>query len=326
MLVCLRRYARSRVSDIDKLDLDNNRIRVAGARQLSSMLTQGKLQELSMSGNRLGDEGSARLAEGLLSETCVLRHLDISSNEAGEHTCKALAAAVAGPRCRLESLNISWNNLRGLPAMRLAMSLADNTSLTSLNAAWNALGGVETGTEAPEQGLDDDHVAKFVDATTHRILKNPGTGASIALEHMSRWLSKTQILKHLDLAHNRISSEGSMVLAEGLERCQSLDSLRLDGNPIHRSGARSIWMANARSSDGFGKRCLLSLSGCGLSFDTASFEPTEPAGKYVLDMRLTFAHTILRTLMKMAAEGSGVIGIVAKCCCCILSKKHLLMP
>ena len=63
------------------------------------------------------------------------------------------------------------------------------------------------------------------------------------------------------------------------------------------------------SLDRFEKHCLLSLSGCGLSFDMEAFEPTEPAGTYALDMRVTFSHTILRTLMKMVAETSGILGL-----------------
>ena len=68
-----------------------------------------------------------------------------------------------------------------------------------------------------------------------------------------------------------------------------------------------MWLASATSSDAFSHRRLLSLSECGLSSGKEEWSPAEPAGKYCLDMRLTYAHTILRTIMRIAAKGDAIL-------------------
>jgi len=68
---------------VDTLDLDSNHIRRAGAEALALLIREGKLQNRSISTNKMGDESAARLAEGLSSPTCKMRELDISDNQAG---------------------------------------------------------------------------------------------------------------------------------------------------------------------------------------------------------------------------------------------------
>lgn len=248
------------------------------------MLSEGKIEELSVSGNKIGDEGAARLSEGMLAPACKLWSLDISANEAGEQTCRVLAQALQGPDCRLRALDISWNSLRGHGAASVARSLVMNVSLTSLNAAWNGFGGLESAPEPESNPLDPAILAAFVDTNTTRVEQHASGGASLSMQAISEWLKRATNLESLDLSHNRISAEGSIVLAAGLESCACIDVLKLDGNPIYAGGARSVWLASALSSDAFNRRRLLSLSECGLSSGLDQWSPAEPAGKYCLDM------------------------------------------
>lgn len=291
------------------LDLDNNFIRLNGAQRLSQLVKRGTLEELALSGNRLGDEAVAAVAMALQAPGCALRWLDVSANEAAELTCQALAASLSGSLsntpCPLQHLNISWNKCRGLSAARLALSFGQS-ALTWLDASWNGFGGMESETNDVAR-QDDASVADFIDSGTMRVQKNPGSGASTSMLHMSGWLMTTKTLHFLNLSYNRISTEGSVVLAVGLEKCLCLETFRLDGNPIYRAGARALWTASAKSSDKFQIRRLLSLSACGISNGMSSFDVTEPAGKYALDMGLIYAQTILHSLMKIASRGDGVL-------------------
>ena len=294
----------TRTGTLQAIDLDNNRLRRAGAEALGSLIGAGKVEEVSVSGNAMGDDAAATLVKGMIMSSCILSSLDISSNEAGDLTCTRLAEAVASNTTLLK-LDISWNRIRGKCAACLALALVGNTTLTSLSASWNGFGGVENACDHAPAGAEI--LSDYVDSHTTSIQYNIATGASASMQYFSDWLMKTSALRCLDLAHNRISAEGCIVLAAGLERCSCLDTLKLDGNPIYRSGSQSIWMASARSSDAFSRHRVLSLSECGLSSGLDAFDPTEPGGKYALDMRLVYAHTILRNLMRIAAEGDGML-------------------
>ena len=228
-------------------------------------------------------------------------------NEAGEQTSRVLAQALPGPDCKLRALDISWNSLRGHGAASVARSLVTNASLTSLNAAWNGFGGLESAPEPESNPVDPAVMATFVDANTTRVEQTASGGASLSMQAISEWLTQSRALRSLDLSHNRISAEGSIVLAAGLEACACVDVLKLDGNPIYAGGARSVWLASALSSDAFNLRRLLSLSECGLSSGQTAWSPAEPAGKYCLDMRLSYAHTICRTIMRIAANNDAIL-------------------
>jgi Ran GTPase-activating protein (RanGAP) involved in mRNA processing and transport len=196
---------------LEEIDLDNNRIRRAGAQDLALILRNGKVASLSISANRMGDEAVARLGEGLVSQSCRVEYLDISANEAGELTCKALAAALAAHDTKLKSLDISWNSLRGHAGAKLTEALLHNTCLTSLNAAWNGFGGMESVEGDSGQAGWSDELAKFVDSWTVTVFQNPSRGASVSMQNISLWLAHTKSLRFLDLSHNRISAEGRCV-------------------------------------------------------------------------------------------------------------------
>uniref|UniRef100_A0A7S0EFP6 EF-hand domain-containing protein n=1 Tax=Hanusia phi TaxID=3032 RepID=A0A7S0EFP6_9CRYP len=290
---------------IQVLNLEQNRIGREGAGALEALVAAGKVVDLTVSKNKMGDEATARLLRGLLSTDCKVERLNIASNEAARASCKVLTTFFDDLQLSagLLSLDISWNSIRGTWAGDFARSLSNNTNLRRLNAAWNGLGG-------------SDALAKSNDTPRSEATENKdvfqvhshGNVAPVTILHLSNWLKKTKALDELDLSHNRISSEGGVMLAEGLEVCCCVKILSLNGNPISQSGSRSIWSATASSGEKLGVKRQIFLNDCGITrVDAHAFDPSEPAGKYSLDLELSYARTVLRGLLRLTAQGDGQI-------------------
>jgi hypothetical protein len=92
-----------------RVSLATRGITDGGAKLIARALRQSNtvLQELVLSGNRIGDGGAARLSE-LLKTDRMLRHLDISSNEISARGLSDLLSGATKNRT-LEVLNISGN-------------------------------------------------------------------------------------------------------------------------------------------------------------------------------------------------------------------------
>ena len=101
--------------------------------------TTTELQELSLYGNNIDDEGVDNLA-GVLANNNRLRSLRLSSNpRITARGCQSLAVLLENPRCNLEKLNLYNNNVGNEGALIFANALASNHKLTTLGLNGNGL-------------------------------------------------------------------------------------------------------------------------------------------------------------------------------------------
>ena len=89
------------------------------------------LQQLNLSGKRIGNEGALALA-GALEKNQVLQQLNLSRNQIGNEGALALAGALEKNQV-LQQLNLTWNQIGNEGALALAEALEKNRVLTQLN-------------------------------------------------------------------------------------------------------------------------------------------------------------------------------------------------
>ncbi|EKX40782.1 hypothetical protein GUITHDRAFT_142423 [Guillardia theta CCMP2712] len=263
---------------IQLLNLDQNRIGRGGAEALEMLMAAGKVEDLSVAKNKMGDEATARMLKGLLSSECKVERLNISSNEV--------------------RADISWNSIRGAWAGEFVRSLSNNTTLKQLNASWNGLGG----SEALAKAIDTPRSDASQDKNVFQVHPQ-GNVAPATILYLSHWLKRTKALDELDLSHNRISSEGGVMLAE-LERQPD----RPVGVAVHLVSHGLEVRTAFDNGERFGLKRQIFLNDCGITrVDAHAFDPSEPAGKYSLDLELSYARTVLRGLLRLSIQGDGQI-------------------
>ena len=134
---------------IDELELSGNRIGFMGIEALQThVLTfPCPLTKLVLENNPLGDKGAHRLMDGLANAT-LLAHLDVSNCKIGDTGFHALAELV-GANSSICTLLAGWNRAGGGLGIRaLAQALSVNARIEQLSLAWNGLkdeGGIQIG-------------------------------------------------------------------------------------------------------------------------------------------------------------------------------------
>lgn len=212
------------------LDLTDNWLNEDGCYHLGQMLIENVgIEELILSGCRIGPEGARKLFYGLPFNRTLTR-LDVSKNKLGdvgmEHLAKAIfqgtdvkqinlshnditgtgAAAIA---VALETHNhfthfdISWNNLYTPGTYDLLVKLSENTSLRDINLSWNGLGrttiGLRTLLKAPN--------IRILNLSNNRLSGDPIVG-------IGRMLLKIKRLHTLDLSQNPLTANEALVLLQ----------------------------------------------------------------------------------------------------------------
>ena len=206
-----------------------------GARCLSLLLqTNNTLEELYLSENRLGDEGTEILSDGLI-HNCSVRKLDLRSNGIETDGCRALSSVVKecnmltslclamneigdigvsklaeglkDKNCQLEDLDLSDNRISEDGAVALSDMLLENSRLQSLNLSFNSIGG--NGASSIANVLDRN-------ITLRRLCLRRNNIDNIGASAFATMLPTMRGLKELSMTHNPIDQEGSGQLLEGL--------------------------------------------------------------------------------------------------------------
>lgn len=124
-------------SVITSLNLADNQIYAEGGRYLARGLRENdSLLYLNMRLNRLTDDGSRLLLEGLQDNISVIS-LNISCNSAGPQAAQTLFSIIRDQNHSLQSVDVSGNEFQTSHFELLRLSLASNTTLTSIDLRSN---------------------------------------------------------------------------------------------------------------------------------------------------------------------------------------------
>lgn len=191
------------------VDVSQNQMRDEDAAAVAAALGP-RVESLSFFHSGLGAEG-ARAVLGAVPPS--LTHLNLGANPIGDEGAKALAGALAQRDCALASVVVGDRSI-GLPGVRaLALSLAENQSLTAAKLQW---------------AMDEN--------------------ADACAEAVAAALAENCALTELDLTFTGIGPVGARFLADALIANRSLTFLNLGMNPIHSAGVRVIAGALKRNS------------------------------------------------------------------------------
>ncbi|XP_037372292.1 protein NLRC5 [Talpa occidentalis] len=152
------------------------------------------LEELNLSVNQLGEEGTMVLM-GALESKCGLKRLDLSHFLLNDSMLAALTQGLS-PMTHLQSLRLSQNSIGDMGCCRLSESLrAAAASLEELDLSHNQIGDV-------------------------------------GVQHLAAILPELPEFRKIDLSANGISPNGGVRLVESLILCGHLEEMRLGRNAL----------------------------------------------------------------------------------------------
>ncbi|TYZ64751.1 hypothetical protein PybrP1_004294 [[Pythium] brassicae (nom. inval.)] len=171
----------------------------------STALYTSTVEELMLSGNRLGGESCSLLCAALRDNT-TLRKLDLSANPLRVDGGRAIAQLLASRESGLQELNIGSTEMEAENLIALSTVLRANTTLYTLNL--------------------DNPVVKSTEEE--------------AVQHIGKMLQVNDTLRSLSLCKHKLTDDGAQVLAERLLDNRSLQCLVLRANAIGATGASAL--------------------------------------------------------------------------------------
>ncbi|CAE8636874.1 unnamed protein product [Polarella glacialis] len=191
-----------------RLDFSDNCFDWRGPEVISDFLRTGQsslLKELNLSKNRLTDDSVAGLCRVLAEHCPSLGCLGLSDVHLGYGFQSGPAlGTLLDSASYMEALDVSFNLFQGSGAVALLESVAI-ARLRHLDLGFNCLG----------QPTSADGLA---------------SGSRIIAGLIANILRGNMFLQHLDLAHNRFSSQDAEILAQGLAQNHVLLGLHIEGN------------------------------------------------------------------------------------------------
>uniref|UniRef100_A0A8C0AHC2 Pyrin domain-containing protein n=1 Tax=Bos mutus grunniens TaxID=30521 RepID=A0A8C0AHC2_BOSMU len=239
---------------LESLRLDRCGLTPASCREISQVLaTSGSLKSLSLTGNKVADQGVKSLCDalkvtpctlqklilgscGLTAATCQdlasalienqgLTHLSLSGDELGSKGMSLLCRAVKLSSCGLQKLALNACSLDVAGCGFLAFALMGNRHLTHLSLSMNPL-------EDPGMNLlcevmmEPSCPLRDLEEGTSSYLVNCRLTASCC-KSLSNVITRSPRLRSLDLAANALGDEGIAALCEGLKQKNTLTRLGL---------------------------------------------------------------------------------------------------
>ena len=260
-------------------------------RQLGmSLPLNSTLRHLELGSNRIGDEGLSCIVRSIGAK---ITHLGLSDNHAGPKTADAVAIKLSG-NSTLLSLDLSWNHLRQTDLDSIAGAIGRSKSLSSLWLHWNGVGdGQIEAEDAEESGVRA--------ASPH--ISPPKQGMQHGLVEM---LKNSATITDLDLSNCRIGPNLGKALAEAIRTNESLQTLKLDSNPLGVAGQDIMFILRSLQQERTG--FLFSCNNC--SFDlsrmnTTLYAPVNPSGHYVLNLSLPSHQALAKILVSDAKASDG---------------------
>ena len=250
---------------------------------------------LKLSDNKLSHGGAQGVAEFLRHDikakvmSCHLMHLTLSNCSLTDKVVKGICVAMTHNQT-VTCLNISHNGLGEEAGRSIGKMLHCNVVLTDLDISWNNIrnGGAES-------------VARHLQGSAIRTLNMAynafGRCASAAM--LGKWLPHTNV-EHLDMTANHLTPLTVSILMNGLALFPTLQSVKLDENPIGLLGTAAVLRSLGRCSYDKDRPKMANISiyqcSCDIRVDMdtaqqtkgqskmASFDFHEPAGAYELNL------------------------------------------
>eukprot|EP00928_Gymnodinium_smaydae_P040398 TRINITY_DN27399_c0_g2_i1.p1 TRINITY_DN27399_c0_g2~~TRINITY_DN27399_c0_g2_i1.p1 ORF type:complete len:1484 (+),score=240.35 TRINITY_DN27399_c0_g2_i1:247-4698(+) len=207
--------------------------------------------------------------------------------------CKAISQHAS-----LEVLSLAETGLGSNPTTRQCLTeLARSDSLKSLDLGWNCFAPEvlsEFGAAVVERGMLESIVLASCAAST-----SMSTNIS-PIVYFAEHLRGYDTLTSLDVSLNRIDFRGALVLEDVLDNCKGLTTLDVSNNPLRVLGMRSLLRLLARGTTVLVHfRC----DGCYASdvpepVESCTFNASNPAGRYVLNLSQHYDRSFLRMLCK----------------------------
>ena len=260
-------------------------------RQLGmSLPLNSTLRHLELGSNRIGDEGLSCIVRSIGAK---ITHLGLSDNHAGPKTADAVAIKLSG-NSTLLSLDLSWNHLRQTDLDSIAGAVGRSKSLSSLWLHWNGVGDVQIEAEDAEESgarAANPQVSPPKQDVLHGLVAMLKNSASIT---------------DLDLSNCRIGPNLGKALAEAIGTNESLQTLKLDSNPLGVAGGDIMFVLRSLQQERTG--FLFSCNNC--SFDlsrmnTTLYVPVNPSGHYVLNLSLPAHQALAKILVSDATSSDG---------------------
>ncbi|GMF09144.1 unnamed protein product [Phytophthora lilii] len=327
---------------VECINVCDNRLTDAGISCLLRALeNKPHLTSLDVSSNPIGVDAANVLRGYLRSNLCTLRVLTLNEVSLSDHECARLAKALQHNKS-IERLLLRGNQV-GLQMLAtnektpvdeeeeedededdgekrkkvltggqaVGAMLMANLTLQHLDLSWNQLR--TTGTAFIAAALPLNYQLRELDLSYNSI----GNKGALAL---ARALRSGARLRRLTLSYNGISPRGGVGLASGLAVNSSLSMLILDGNPLGAQGGKALMHASCAprpaTSASASTVCQLSLQDCSLNVSAPTmsatgdvqlhvFNPTDPAGSYVLDLSDAYEHMVAHELFRLAISHPG---------------------
>lgn len=209
-------------TQIEYLNLKDNRLTEIGATNLLSNLVTKRLKVLDLTDNKLGGKSLEQIAKLLENPDGILVELHLEHTRARENSMIGVIQALMNNNT-LTMLNLSKNSLTNLTARALKEVLLVNNTVIKIDLHWNKITGA--GGLMVFEGLESNNSIQELDFSWNSI----GNSLEVS-EKIAKILSKQQSLLHLDFSFNYFTIEESKFIAEGLQQNHYLLGLHMEGN------------------------------------------------------------------------------------------------
>jgi Ran GTPase-activating protein (RanGAP) involved in mRNA processing and transport len=285
------------------IDLSDNNLQDAGVITMSTNFSfMVNMQHFNISNNGIQTTCNAEL-EKIIRSFSALQSFDISKNNLGDYTASVVVSALKS--CKfLASVNMHSTHAGLKTGHMLGEMISVCKDISMLNLAWNQLRSAG-GAALLLKGVLASPSVKILDLSWN------GFGDNDCSSAIAKVLAANTVLESLDLRFNRLTSDSCSFMAPGVKKNTTLTYLNLSNNPVGDNGSRIIYKAAAQSEEvmklkqDHHERALL-MNDCGLGISqNDQFDPSDPAGKYTLDMSETKSQNVLLSLFHLVASGSG---------------------
>jgi Ran GTPase-activating protein (RanGAP) involved in mRNA processing and transport len=281
---------------IEELVLSNNCLRASGAKDLVNiaLMCGPTLKTLRVSNNELEDGGATAIALLFRDATMKLVECDLSGNKIGDSGMLQISNAIKCSKS-IRILNLSSNLCTGTGSWCLGEMIVENESLRELDISWNGIGSEQA--SGFWKGLQNSRGLQKLHASWN------GFCDLAACRALSAAIQDNTSLNYLDLSHNRLTETCCEVISEGFALNETLIDLHLDGNPLGINGAKTMLAAADEGAKDSDYTRTVRMENCSVGvLDMSMFDPSEPAGRYMLDMQNESARQVLRNILRLVAQ------------------------
>ncbi|CAF4591949.1 unnamed protein product [Rotaria sp. Silwood1] len=216
---------------ITKLDLTSNGLGDKGIIYLSQILRDNiAIVDINLSQNFIGLDGTRHLCD-MFKDNVTINHLKLEGNLLNDE-CARLLAELISSTGQLYTLNLAKNKLGSTSGIFLGQAIAENTTMESLDLSWNSING--KGAVALIKGIQENVFLKKLN-----LAHNGLSGAECGRAWFNAFKENTSLVE-LDISHNRLTTEPATYIGRGLAKSESLQIIRLTGNPLESAGCYAI--------------------------------------------------------------------------------------